>query len=243
MGRFSETIFGKSTLPEKCIIYAGAYIPSRKEAVRSLFDGWTTLKGNWLKYTITRHTGNEFLVVFGVYGAAMALETLHVLKDGRTKQIFFIGSMYAKALEIGTLVAPTQTVDRAGLVLLDDSKSETARPTTTSFKQLAQTLHSMDLPYVRAKIASVPCVLHDIAKIKSLVATDPTIAGIEMETSTLYHFSKKLGLKSFALLYVSDNQKHDIIDQNPDVKNAQKNALRNITKVAIRTLTTSPTRV
>ena len=49
MERFSRAVFGRETLPERCIIYAGAYVPKRKNWVGSVFDEWNRIKGTWVK--------------------------------------------------------------------------------------------------------------------------------------------------------------------------------------------------
>ena len=54
MGVISKAIFGRSELPERCMIYGGAYLPRKKEVVRKLFDNWGKTKGNWIKYTYAK---------------------------------------------------------------------------------------------------------------------------------------------------------------------------------------------
>ena len=100
MGRFSEAVFGRRELPERCLIYAGAYLPIRKDWVRSLFDSWQRVQGQWVKFTFSRKNGVEYLVVFNVYGASMILEIVQVLKEGNTKKVFFVGSLGGKGLRL-----------------------------------------------------------------------------------------------------------------------------------------------
>src|SRR5207249_11280531 len=78
MGRFSKVVFGRAKLPARCIVYGGAYLAERKEVVRSVFGEWTRLKGTWIRYVYARSAGKEFLVVFNVYGGAVALEVLQI---------------------------------------------------------------------------------------------------------------------------------------------------------------------
>lgn len=88
MGRLSEAIFGKKKLPERCLIYAGAYSPKRKEWVKSLFDKWQRVRGYWVRYSFASKESMEYLLIFNVYGAAMTLEIIQLLKDGQTKKVF-----------------------------------------------------------------------------------------------------------------------------------------------------------
>jgi purine-nucleoside phosphorylase len=236
MGRFSKVVFGKEKLLSRCIIYAGAYIPSRKEWVRNVFDGWKRIKGNWVKCTFATKRGREYFLVFNVYGGAMTLELLHLLKDGGVKKVFLIGSLGGKDLPIRTIVVPTAVVDKAGLVGVDDSERQIVKPEEDSLMKLRDVLRNLRIDYVEGKTVSVPCVLHNINRIKEMIEQDSAVLGVDIETSTFYHFSKKIGFESYALLYISDNQRYDVISRAPIVQKARKNALRAITHVAIETL-------
>lgn len=99
MGRFSKVVFDRTKLPEASIIYAGAYFPRRYATIRKLFDHRSRIKGHWVKYSFAKRGGKEFLLLFNIYGAAMTLEALSLLRDGGVKSVFFIGSMGAKKPE------------------------------------------------------------------------------------------------------------------------------------------------
>jgi len=236
MGRFSRVIFGRDRLPSRCIVYGGAYGPGRKEAVRRLFDDWTRLKGNWIRYAFAVRNGKEYLMVFNVYGGAVTLEVLNVLKDGGTETVFFIGSMYAKRLPVGALVIPVLVTDYAGLVRVDTPRKVIVKPDGDSIDAVRSALEASELPYEEAKVASVPCVLHDVARVRKLVADGKDIAGVEMEVSTFYHFSRKLGLRGHALLYVSDNPMYGVISGAKAVWRARKESLQTATRVALKVL-------
>ncbi|MEM3390082.1 MAG: hypothetical protein QW491_11830 [Thermoproteota archaeon] len=119
MGRLSEAIFGRKKLPERCLISAGAYVAKRKEWVKSLFDRWQLIRGYWVCYSFAFKNGRDYLLVFNVYGAAVTLEVIRLLKDGGVKRVFFIGSLGCKELPVGTLVLPTKIVDKTGFVAAD----------------------------------------------------------------------------------------------------------------------------
>jgi len=238
VGLFSKTVFGREKLPERCIIYAGAYLPSRKNVVSPLFAKWTRLKGTWVRYSFAKSDGRPFLVLFNVYGAAMMLEVLQLLKDGKAKSVFFIGSIGAKRLAIGQLVVPVEVVDRAGIVILDDNGNHAVAPASDSLQKLTEALSERRVDYKMAKVMSVPAVLHGIESILSLSKARSDIEGHEMELSTFYHFSKKLGLEAYALVYVSDNPRHSIIDPSLSVRASRQKALREATGIAISVLAT-----
>jgi len=236
MGRFSLAVFGRKTLPERCVIYAGAYVPSRKEKIRPLFDKWRLVRGNWLPYAFARKQRKEFLVLFNVYGASMTLEVLHHLKDGGVRKVFFVGSMFAKGIPIGRLVLPTRVVDRAGIVLVDDPTRTTVLPNKSSVWTLKSALKRLNLQFVEAKIASVPCVIHGIKRVTEFIEKSADIEGVEMEASTFLYFSKQLRLMSYVVLYVSDNERIDVISTVKLVREARRKALRDITKLAFEVL-------
>ncbi len=205
--------------------------------IRPAFDEWTWTRGHWIRYAYAKSGGKELLVVFNVYGGATTLEVLHLLSDGAAEVVFFIGSMYAKRLPIGTITIPVEAVDRAGIVLIDDPSLIAVRPEAACLDALREALESERIPYKEVRIASVPSVLHDIRHVREFVEGEEDIEGVEMEVSTFYHFSKRLGLKSYALLYVSDNPEYGIISRADGVRVARKRALQGLTTVTLKILT------
>lgn len=236
MGRFSEAIFGRKRLPERCLIYAGSYVPRRKEWVRGLFDEWNRIKGHWVKHSFAAFGGKPYLLVFNVYGGAMTLELLQLLKDGGVKKVFLAGSMGGKDLPVGTLVLPTRVTDYAGLVSLDEPSRQIVEADPNSLKRLKEVLNSLGEDFVEGETASVACVLHDIDHIKEAIEQRTSTLGVDLETSTFYHYSRKIGFQNYALLYVSDNKRYDIISRVRNVREARKKAFRTITLVATATL-------
>lgn len=166
----------------------------------------------------------------------MTLELLHLLKDGNVKKVFFIGSLGGKDLPIGTIIIPTKVVDKAGLVSVDNLHKQIVEPEENSLEKLKEVLCNLGTNYVEGKIASVPCVLHNINHIKELIEQESSILGVDIETSTFHYYSQKESFENYALLYISDNKKHDIISQAQNVQEARKNALKTITRVAIEIL-------
>jgi len=236
LGRLSEVMFGRSKLPKRCLIYAGAYVPRRKDWVRRSFDEWSRIRGNWVKYSFATKRSKDSVLAFNVYGGSVTLELLRLLKDGDVKRVFFVGSLGAKDLPIGTIVLPSKVVDRAGPVLVDDPSNEIVTPDEDSSARLRRALQDLGISHVEGTITSVPCVLHDIPKVKKFVEQNSTILGVELEKSTFYHYSKRDGFENYALLYVSDNEQHSVISRAKNVREARRNALRSITNIALELL-------
>jgi hypothetical protein len=114
----------------------------------------------------------------------MMLEVLHHLKDGGVRKVFFVGSMFGKGIPIGRLVLPTSVVDRAGIVLVDDSSRTTVTPDKSSVWTLKSALRRLNLQFLEAKIASVPCVIHGTKRVTEFIEDSADIEGVEMEAST-----------------------------------------------------------
>jgi purine-nucleoside phosphorylase len=170
-----------------------------------------------------------------VYGASVLLEALQILRDGGTKEVFFIGSLYARDLPIGTLVTPSKAIDQAGIVLLDDPRAVEIRAGASEVRRLRSALNEANLRYREMEVVSVPAVLHDIAHIREFLS-ERTEAGVEMEVSTFYHFARKLELQAYALLYVSDNENYDVISEAEVVQRAKRRGMRQATRVAVKLL-------
>ncbi len=235
MGRFSEVVFGRRQLPSKCVVYGGAYVPWTREVVRRLLPGGTRLTGHWVRYSYARAGRHDILVLFNVYGAAVTLEVLRLLQDGGTREAFFVGSMYARDLPVGTLVLPTKAIDQAGVVALDDPRETGVPASPTALDRLRKALKRANLSYEEREVVSVPSVLHDIGRVNDLL-DEKGGTGVEMEVSTFYYFARKLGLRGYALLYVSDNDTHDVISRADIVRRAKRQGMREATQVAARIL-------
>lgn len=144
--------------------------------------------------------------------------------------------MGGKDLPVGTLVLPTKIIDKTGFVFADKPSKQTVEPKEDSLKRLKKILDNLEEAYTEGTIVSVPCVLHNIHHIKKFVEEETSILGVEMETSTFYHYSQKETLESYALLYISDNKKYDIISGAKSVQEARRKSLKTITKVAMKIL-------
>jgi purine-nucleoside phosphorylase len=232
VGGFSRIVFGRDKLPERCVVYTGAYFPGRFRQARGLFDQNSRVRGMWVRYSFARQDNRRFTLLFNVYGAAMLLEMLYLLNDGGVKSVFFVGSAGAKSLDVGTIVLPTEVVDRAGVVQVDTRGSDVVTPPRTESESIEEALVGMGWGYAKTKVVSVPAVLHGIGHVTEYVRSREDAEIVEMELSTFYHFAKKIGLKAYALTYVSDNKKHSIASEEKSVQLARRKALLRITKVA-----------
>jgi len=103
-------------------------------------------------------------------------------------------------------------------------------------KKLRRVLEDLGQAYIEGAIVSVPCVLHNIGHIKKFVEENAGIVGVELEASTFFHYSQKEGLESYAMLYISDNKRHDIISGAKSVQEARRKSLKIITEVATKIL-------
>lgn len=98
LGRFSEVVFGRDRLPTASLLCGGAYVPWKREVVRSLLPGGTRLAGTWVRYSYAASGRGQILVLFNVYEASIALEVLRLLQDGEAEDVVFVGSVYGPRL-------------------------------------------------------------------------------------------------------------------------------------------------
>lgn len=236
MGSYSEVIFGRKRLPARALLCAGVYTPQRKNLVRKSFRGWDRVKGNWIKYAFGNVLGKDFLVIFGIYGAAMTLETVQLLRDGGVRSLFFVGSMYAKKLPVGSIAIPIEAQDNAGVMTLDDPTTTHAIPDRRILDYTRSELRRRDIDFTEGRVSSVPAVLHGIVHIVDSVRQDERVIGHEMEVSTFLHFTRKHSMRAGALLYVSDNERHSIISSAKGPTTARRKALRAVSSVAVSVL-------
>jgi purine-nucleoside phosphorylase len=232
VGRFSRIVFGRDKLPERCIVFAGVYSPNRLRSALRLFDRHSRVKGMLVKYSFAEKNNKKFLLLFNVYGAAMMLDEFSLLIDGGVKSVFFIGSAGAKSLDIGTIVLPTSVIDRAGVVQIDTRGEDIIAPPEGATESLEETLTEMEFGFTRTKVVSVPGVAHGIDRVTNYVRSRRDAEAYEMELSTFYHFAKKFGLRAYALVYVSDNDKRTVGRAGREAQLVRENALPRMTRVA-----------
>jgi len=189
-----------------------------------------------LKYSFARHSKRDYLVVFGIYGAAMMLETVQLLREGGVQSIYMVGSMGARSLPVGTIVVPTAAEDKAGIVALDNPRAKQATPDRLMLNLTLRELRTRHLPFTRGLISSVPAVLHGIQHIEEHVKQAEGIIGHEMEGSTFLHFTKKHGIRAGMLLYVSDNDRHSIIAGAKGIRQARRKGLLSTAGVSVAVL-------
>jgi purine-nucleoside phosphorylase len=218
MGDISKAVFEREQLPKTAIIRAGGYYPGRSKLLLDKFESVEELRFEWCPYTYATYQTEEYLVVFNVYGGAVTLEVLRILKEGGVENVLFIGSMFSKNLDIGQFTVITEVLDRAGLVQIDTGKNTTVSVKEEYIQHLEQFYQYHKIDYHKARIMSVPCVLHGIEHLHQELSSDDTLEGVEMELSTLYHFGQKLDLSIYSFLYISDNSDHHMMTTDLSIR-------------------------
>ncbi|MDG6991416.1 MAG: hypothetical protein JRM99_08390 [Nitrososphaerota archaeon] len=152
------------------------------------------------------------------------------------ESVFFLGSMGSETLEIGQVVLPYEVDDRAGIVAIDSPHHPVVEVDAESIDSIERVLKDSGISFVKGKTASVPAVLHSIKSIKDYISRRKDILGVELELSTFHHFGRKLGLRTYGLLYVWDNPKHDILSGPLEVWRTRMRTLDLITQTALAVL-------
>ena len=233
-GTYSESIFDRKKLPERVILLSGTYIPRRIKTLKTCFDEFKFYRKNWVSYGYGKINGEEFLVVTNIYGGAMMLETLQILRDGRARKVFFIGSAGGKEQEIGTIIIPERVLDYAGIVQLIKNKREISQE-KKRVKEIERELRRINHPYEKGVVISVPAVLHDEKELIKKFESDSSIRAVELELSTFIYFSKKW-FKSYAAIYISDNQEKHLLEEERAITRKRLKAIRILGRIATRLL-------
>lgn len=233
MGNISKAVFERKDLPKTVIIRAGGYYQERSQMLLSQFDNTEDLRVEWCPFTYAKFKASEYLVIFNVYGASITLEILQILKEGGVENVLFIGSMFSKNYDIGEYLLITEVIDRTGLVHVDTNGESNVMVNPVFIDQLSKFYHKQSTNFQKAKIMSVPCVLHGIESIHKELGDDDSLEGVEMELSTFYHFGQKLGLNLYSFLYVSDNPSHHMMTTNLSIRELRTERMENLGKLLL----------
>lgn len=209
MGDWAKWELSKSELPERCYIFAGTspqfiidqVIREYKEVIFQKHD-------NYNPYILSDGK-EETLILFQVYGAAMVADLLAILNDGKVKEIVFIGAAYgiSKELNVGDYVIPQKVQCLDGVTSVQNNIDFTY-PDENLFLRITKSFDKENLKYKKGTTISVPTTFWHPSETKY----DKNAIALEMEFSSLCHFSQKLSIKSAGVLVISDTSNHSLLD-------------------------------
>lgn len=209
MGIWSKQFLGLENLPKTCLMVAGGFQkPSEIREILKLLKAHKAIKSSYMPTYIAGKGKGNLLVVFGIVSAPRVLSMINLLHDGGCRKILFLGWAGARDLDIGSFILPERVRCLDGVVNIANPRVRYSCPDKGFFKKLKGLLDKNKIEYKKGTTVSVPVLLHKISHIEK--ETKKYIAE-EMELSSLFYFSKKVGIKAAGLLIVSDNEKYDIL--------------------------------
>lgn len=213
-GVLANANFGQKTLPKKSFIFAD----NLKESVKSrILDNFDEIlfkhEGGYFERYIVRVNDMEYILVFQVVGAPMIIDILHILKDGSVDEVIFLGAAYGitESLNVCDCVIPTVSQALEG-VLKTLENIDYSYPNEELNNRVMDKLKHKNKKFQNGKVVSVTSSFAQ----PSWKLFDKDVDVLEMETSCLFHYSKKLNLKSSGILIISDTKKHKIYDTQED---------------------------
>jgi len=223
VGEWTKHEFNRDNLPERCFFFAGDHSENRIKAILSHYQTIIFHKHTVYEAYIVSNEDNEDLLLFQVYGGSVTADISFVLKDGGVREIIFIGTAFgiSENLKVGDYVIPNGVQALEGLlkVIYDVDYSY---PDPEFRERIERTFTKSNESYLEGKTVSVPCTFAHPDKSKY----DKDVVGLEMELSSIFHFSKKLGMKCAGILVVSDTKDHGLLDDRTLVDKKWVNAFK-----------------
>lgn len=232
MGDWAKSDFSVSKLPETVILVAGTNPLPIQKKILSLFDEVLVHRDIVCQAYIVRKGNKKYVLIFHVYGSALAVDELHVLKDGNCKELFFIGYAWCRKenAKVGDYILPSKTYVMDGFTNILFKKAKFAYQNVKLKKQLKQALLQIKKPIHVGTTISIPSVFRRPAEYKSIRKKINAIAH-EQELASVLYFSKLLGIKAAGALIVSDTKEQRLHAE--ESKKIRQNALYKSIKAII----------
>ncbi|HLC51774.1 MAG TPA: hypothetical protein VJI98_00850 [Candidatus Nanoarchaeia archaeon] len=229
MGSWAKSLFNKENFSNVGIIVAGTNSPEFEQKILSYFERVIFSKDSVYHAHLALLKGKEYPIVFNVYGAPALVDVLTEMHDGGCRNVVLVGYAYGgfKNLEIGEIVLPSMSYHFDGIyhALKLDKKAEVPD------KDLRNILKELLDKYVEGVNISVPAVTFQLPHIE-YKELDPIT--VEMETAACFSRSKEIGIRSAAILVISDNKKDSINDDRK--KEIRRSAKEKVLKLVIENL-------
>lgn len=209
LGNWSRKYMNSDTLPSHCIVYAGTTRDELKNNILSSYVNVKILQSHIFEGFVAEKNGEQYLLLFQIYGAAMMADVVHILADGNVLEILFVGAVHSfdNSLDIGSVIVPDQIQALDGLVN-GIEKIEITYPDADSLLKVKYFLERNLIPFRVGKTVSIPGVF--VKPEKKFYHTD--VIALEMESSSLFYYAKKNNIKAAAIHVVSDNANHHLYE-------------------------------
>ncbi len=215
MGRWAKKLFGKEKFERVGLVLAGTNKPDFEKEVLAYFGKVIHSRDAVYHAHLVKRANKFYPILTNIYGAPAMLDALTEIHDGGCRNLIFIGYAYGglfrKNLDIGTLVLPKASYHFDGIYgVFDDSRTKST-PNRELRLKLKKILDKNDVPYMEGHNISVPSVTFQLPheKYRSL---KPRPITLEMELASFFSRARELGIRTAAVLVISDNRTSSIFD-------------------------------
>ena len=235
MGGWAKSDFGVSELPSTAIMFGGDNPLDVEDRIVASFDRVIEKRHGVYHAYIVKNREKEYALLFQVYGAALAVDGLHVLHDGGCKEMMFIGYAWCcvETATVGDYILPSKTLLLDGFTNILAPRAKWAQGDVAMQSKVERATRRLETPVHKGVTVSIPSVFR---KPKGYSETFKKVRGIahEQELGSLLYFSKKLKIKSAGALIVSDTANQTLYGTEP--RRARSDALVRLTAKAVSIL-------
>ena len=213
MGQWAKSLFGQESFGRVGIVLAGTIRPEFEKIALGLFDRTLHSHDSVYHGHLVEKEGIAYPLVTNVYGAPAMVDVLAEMHDGGCRNVLFIGYAYAgfANLPVASLVVPNASYHFDGLYHVIHPDRKASHPDAGLNDKLQQILKQTGISYTDGTNISVPAVTFQLPHANSRYQEiKPTT--VEMELASCYARTKDIGMRSAAVLVISDNRSHGIHD-------------------------------
>ena len=205
MGSWAKVLFGKENFSSVGIVIAGTNSEDFEKRILNYFDEVISSKDSVYHAHLVKKGDKEYPIMFNVYGAPAMVDVLSEMHDGGCRNVIFVGYAYGgfKNYEVGTLVLPTKSYHYDGIYHAMKLDQEASLPDN----ELREVVKGLLGEFVEGVNISVPAVTFQLPHTEYKEINPITV---EMETAACFSRSKQIGIRSAAVLIISDNKSESI---------------------------------
>ena len=210
MDKWLKYFYGRSHLPETAILCAGTISKETQERIITGRKILNHTKDVQDYYLIETNNGIRTLV-FNIIGSSVVIDITHVLSQGGTKELYFLGFAGTdRDCEVGDYFIPTKVRCLDGLTQYYEPGIKYVDVGDKAHQKVIDLMQNTR--YHTGISASVPSFFHDNLEVKLALANELDIMAIEMEASSALYFCNRRGIECLPLLTISDNKKTEVPD-------------------------------
>lgn len=215
MGKWAKNAFGKEKFDRVGLVLAGATNKKFEKRVLGLFDKVVFSKDHVYHNHLVRKGKHYYPFITNIYGGPAMTDSLTEMHDGGCRNVIFIGYAYAgfkKNLDVGSVVLPAKAYHFDGLYSPLDPSRTVALPNRELRAKVKEILDQNRIDYTEGKNISVPAVTFQLPHANERYKRIKPLT-VEMELASCFSRARDIGMRSAAILIISDNRTSSIGDK------------------------------